>query len=167
MAAVQRAPIPVLVARSCPLGAKVTDTILVPVDGSPESDRAVGLAGAPAGAQGGTVSILPVPMGGAALERAVAASRRVLLHATGAAPRVVNQSLPLERTLPAAGVALGASLVVLGLGSDEQARSTTARMIGSVGCSVLTISAEADARHDRAASEDAAHALAASRSATR
>ena len=141
MAAVEHAPIPVLVARSCPLGVKVTDTILVPVDGSPESARAVELAGALADAHGGTVSLLPAPMVDSALERAVAASSRVLLHATGAAPRVVNQPLPPEHAIPAARVDLAASLIVLGLGPDQQARSTTARMIGSVGCSVLTIRA--------------------------
>jgi hypothetical protein len=46
-AAVEHAPIPVLVARWGAIDTKVTDTILVPVEDSPESSRAVKLAGQP------------------------------------------------------------------------------------------------------------------------
>jgi hypothetical protein len=44
-AAVLNAPIPIIVARWCPLGTQVTDTILVPIDDSPQSSHAVVLAG--------------------------------------------------------------------------------------------------------------------------
>src|SRR5215217_5088836 len=44
-AAVLSAPIPILVARRCPLGTEVTDTILVTIDDTPQSSHAVVLAG--------------------------------------------------------------------------------------------------------------------------
>ena len=50
--AVQHAPIPILVARTCPTGTHVTDSILVPVDASAESRCAVELAGRLAAADG-------------------------------------------------------------------------------------------------------------------
>jgi nucleotide-binding universal stress UspA family protein len=138
-AAVQHAPIPVLIARPCPLGTSVTDTILVPVDGTPESTRAVELAGRIAAIHGGTVSVLQVPAHDPALERAIAASSRTLLHTTGATPRLLGQPPPLEQALPSAAVALSASLVVLGRGGSELARRATARLAGLVSCSVLTV----------------------------
>jgi nucleotide-binding universal stress UspA family protein len=52
-AVVEHAPIPVLVGRWSALGTEVTDTILVPVDASPESSRAVELAGRLVAAHGG------------------------------------------------------------------------------------------------------------------
>jgi nucleotide-binding universal stress UspA family protein len=145
-AAVGRAPIPVLVARWCPLGTEVADTILVPVDDSPESARAVALAGRLAATHGGTVTVLGAPPRDPALQRAIAASGRVLLQATGAAPRLFGQQLPREHAIPDAAVAVGASLVVLGAGSGEAARRMTAQIAGRVGCSVLTVPALAPDR---------------------
>jgi nucleotide-binding universal stress UspA family protein len=153
-AAVGRAPIPVLIARWCPLGTEVADTILVPVDDSPESSRAVELAGRLAATQGGTVTILRAPPRDPALQRAVAASGRILLQATGAAPRLFGQQLPREHAIPDAAAAIGASLVVLGAGSSENARRMTAQIAGRVGCSVLTVPALAPAPRPRFARDD-------------
>jgi nucleotide-binding universal stress UspA family protein len=139
--AVKHAPIPILIARSCPLGTKVTDTILVPVDDSPDSSRAVELAGRIAAVHGGTVTILRAPPRDAALQRALNASSRVLLHATGAVPRVYGEQPPRERVIPSAASALTASLVVVGSGSSDTARRMTAQIVGSTGCSVLVVPA--------------------------
>ena len=139
--AVQHAAIPVLIARWCPLGTKVTDTILVPVDSSPESGRTVELAGQLAGAHGGTVAILATRAHDPELERAIAASGRALVDATGAPPRLLGQQLPLERAVPAAAAAVSASLVLLTSGSSENSKWTTARLAGAVGCSVLAVPA--------------------------
>jgi nucleotide-binding universal stress UspA family protein len=141
LGAAQHAPIPTLIARRCPLGTKVTDRILVPVDGSPESREAVELAAQLAATHEGTISVLQTPARDAALQRALAASNRILLHATGATPRVLGQPVPRERAIPAAAVAVSASLVVLGSGSSEDAKNATARITSSVGCSVLVVPA--------------------------
>jgi nucleotide-binding universal stress UspA family protein len=143
LVAVEHAPIPVLLARWCPLGTEVADNILVPVDDSPESGRAVALAGRIAVAHGGTVTILGAPARDPALQRAIAASGRVLLEVTGAAPRRFGEQLPREHAIPSAASALTASLVVLGSGSSEPARRMTAQIAGSIGCSVLAVPAGA------------------------
>jgi hypothetical protein len=137
--AVQQAPMPILIARWCPLGTEVTDTILVPVDASPESSRAVELAGRLAAAHGGTVTVLATPPRDPALQRAIAASGRILLRATGAAPRVVGEQLPRERRVPSAAASLTASLVVLGSGDSEIERSATADIVRGLGCSALVV----------------------------
>lgn len=138
--AVEHAPIPVLVARWGPF-AKVTDTILVPVEDSPESSRAVGLAGRLAAVHGGTVAILGAPPRDPVLQRAIAASARVLLGATGAAPRLLSEQLAPERAIPAAAVTLSATLVVMGSADDEAARRMTAQLAGCLACSVLVVPA--------------------------
>jgi nucleotide-binding universal stress UspA family protein len=144
--AVQHASIPILIARRCPPGTEVTDSILVPVDASPESSHAVELAGRLAAAHGGTVILLTAPRRDAVLQRAIAAGGRILLRATGAAPRVVGAQLARERTVPSAAATVTASLVVLGSAGSEVERSVTADIVGGVGCSVLVVFAGASAR---------------------
>jgi nucleotide-binding universal stress UspA family protein len=137
--AVEHVPIPVLIARWCPLLTDVTGTILVPIDDSPESSRAVVLAGRLAAVHGGTVAILAAPPRDAALQRAIAAGRRILLQTTGAAPRLVGEQLPREEAIRSAAVAVTASLVVLSSGHSENAKRITAQIAGRVGSSVLAI----------------------------
>jgi hypothetical protein len=133
------APIPVLIARPCRLGTEVTDRIVVSVDGWPESSRAVELAGLLAAAHDGTVTILAAPARDPALDRAIAASFRVLLHATGRSARVAGETRPPERIIPSAAAALAASLVILGSGRSQSQRTPAALMIGAIGCSVLVV----------------------------
>jgi hypothetical protein len=99
-AAVLNAPIPILVARRCPLGTEVTDTILVPIEEKPQSSHAVVLAGRLAAGHSGTVTILPAPPHDPSFQRAIAAGGRVLLQATGVAARVLGNQLPPERSIP-------------------------------------------------------------------
>jgi hypothetical protein len=139
--AAERAPIPVLIARSCRLGTELTDTILVPVGDSVASSGAVELAGRLAAAHGGTVTVLAAPPRDPALQWAIAASRRILLRATGATARVVGDPPAPEQTIPAAAAAAGASLVVLGSGPSAIERRTTAHIAGCLGCSVLVVPA--------------------------
>jgi nucleotide-binding universal stress UspA family protein len=138
-AVVKHARIPVLIGRWNPLEAEVTDTILVAVDDSPESCRAVALAGRLAAARGGTVTVLLAPPRDPGLQRAVAASRRILLQITGASPTLLGEQLPRERVVPATAVAISASLVVLGTGDSENVRRTTAQIADGTDSSVLTV----------------------------
>jgi hypothetical protein len=139
--AVEHTAIPVLVARWGPFDTKVTDTILVPVEDSPEASRAVGLAGRLAAVHSGTVTILGAPPRDPTLQRAIAASARVLLGATGAAPRLLSEQLAPELAIPAAALRLPATLVVVGSADDEAARRMTAQLAGSLACSVLVVPA--------------------------
>lgn len=138
-AAVLNAPIPILVARWCPLGTQLTDTILVPIDDSPQSSHAVVLAGRLAADHGGLVTILATPPRDPSFQRAIAAGGRVLLRATGAAPPVLGNQLPPERSIPSAAASITASLVVLGCGTEEIDRRIAAQVVGSVGCSALVV----------------------------
>jgi hypothetical protein len=150
--AVLKAPIPVLIARWCPLGTELTDVILVPVDATPASSRAVELAGRLAAVHGGTVTILATPPRDPALERAIAACGRIASRASGAAPRVVGEPLPRPRTVASAAVTLSASLVVLASGDSESERSLTADIVRRLGCSALVVfvvrAMEAEERND-------------------
>jgi nucleotide-binding universal stress UspA family protein len=137
--AVGHAPIPVLIARWLPLAISVTDRILVPVDGSPGSTRALVFAGRLAAAHGGTVAILADPPRDAALQRAIAASQRIILQATGTAPRLVGEQLPREEVIRSTATALRASLVVLGKGHSEIARSLALQIADRLGASVLAV----------------------------
>lgn len=138
-AAIAHTPIPILIARWGRFGTKVTDSILVPIDDSRESIRAAALAGRLAAVHAGKVTILGAPSRDAALQRAIAASRRILFNITGAAPHLFNEQLGPERAIPSAAVTLDASLVVLGSGSSKTAKNTTHQIAGRIGCSVLAV----------------------------
>jgi nucleotide-binding universal stress UspA family protein len=139
--AVEHARIPVLIARRGALGARLIDTILVAVDGSPESSRAVEVAGRLAAAHGAAVRILSAFRRDPALDRAVAATARVLVGMTGTTPRVVGGRPRSGLAIPAAASAVKATLVVVGVGCGAVARAATATTAGSIGCSVLAVPA--------------------------
>jgi hypothetical protein len=75
------------------------------------------------------------------LQRAIAASARVLLGATGKAPRLLSEQLAPERAIPSAAVTLSATLVVVGSAGDEAARRMAAQIAGCLACSVLAVPA--------------------------
>ena len=135
----EHAPIPILIARLSPSAMQVTDTIVAAVDGSPWSSRAVELAGLLAAEHGATVTILAAPRADPAFERALAASFRVILHATGTAPHMIGEPNAPERAIPDAAATLTASLVVLGCGGSESERRMTALISSRIGCSVLVV----------------------------
>jgi hypothetical protein len=82
---------------------------------------------------------LAAPARDRTLQRAIAASGRVLLEITGDAPRRFGEQLAREHAIPSAAGAISASLVVMGSGSGEPARRMTAQIAASVGCSVLAV----------------------------
>jgi hypothetical protein len=138
-AAVEAAASPILIARRCPLGTAVTDTMLVVVDHVSGSGRAVDIAGRLAAVHGGAVTLLAAPRPDRSLAGAIAASSNTILAATGSAPRVLGERSPPERTIPAAAARLSASLVVLESGGSRRERRVTARIAGAIGRSVLVV----------------------------
>jgi sulfide:quinone oxidoreductase len=138
-AVVELAPIPVLLGRWSAPGTEVTDSILVAVDDSPDSMRALELAGRLVAVHGGSVTVLVAPRRDPALQRAIAASRRIVLQTTGAVPTVLGEQLPRERAIPATAVAINASLVVLATGDTEAERRTTAQIADRTEASVLAV----------------------------
>jgi hypothetical protein len=138
-AAVEQSRIPILIARRCPLGIEVTDTIVVPVDDSPESHGALELAGLLAAAHDGTVTLLAAPRPDLALQRAITASVGDVRRATGMAPLVIGEPRPPELVIPSAAATLRASLVVLDSGCGATERRMTALMVSAIGCSALVV----------------------------
>jgi nucleotide-binding universal stress UspA family protein len=138
-AVVEHASIPVLLGRWSAPGTEVTDRILVAVDDSPDSRRALELAARLAAVHRGSVTVLVAPQRDPALQRAIAASRRILLQTTGALPTVLGEQLPRERAIPATAAAINASLVVLATGDTENERRTTAQIASRTEAAVLAV----------------------------
>jgi hypothetical protein len=133
---IERAPIPALIARWCSGGpAAVTERILVAVDDRHGSEDAAELAARLAARHGGAVTLLAAPRRGAALERALNASERIVLCRTGSVPQVLGRHVPLEQAV----AARGASLLVLATGDRGLPRSTASEIAARVGCSVLAV----------------------------
>jgi hypothetical protein len=138
-ALVERASVPLLLARSCPSGAEVTDRIVVAVDDKSEPHRAAEVAGRLAARHGGTVAVVPFLEPHGALERATAAASRIVLQAAGQVPRVYGAPTECRRAVLSAVAAMDATLLVLALGSEASTRSNAALIARLVGCSVLVI----------------------------
>ena len=109
------------------------------VDDKSEPHRAAEVAGWLASRHGGTVAIVPFLEPRGALERATAATSRIVLQAAGLVPRVYGAPPELKRAVSSAVSAMDATLLVLPLGSEASTRSNAALIARLVGCSVLVI----------------------------
>jgi hypothetical protein len=148
-ALVRHVPIPVLFARWCETGADVTDAILVAVGPRAGAARAAELAGRLARRHKASVSLVAVPGGSHELTRALAAAGRIVLQATGSAPRIVGDVTPAWVALPRAAAASQASLIVLGIGDDRSDRDAASDIARFARCSVLVVPAPVPARPRR------------------
>jgi len=133
------ATIPTLIVRSSPLGTDPTDSVLVPVDGSPACAEAVRFAGTLVADAGGAVTLIATPRGHGELHGAIDASSRELLRVTGVTARIVGGHIAPERIIPLAAATGSASLVALGCADSDEARRATAQIARSIGCSVLVV----------------------------
>ena len=133
------AGIPVLLAGWCPEGKDVTDDILVAVGDHPAALRAARLAALLAGRHRGSVSIVTVPPRSRELDRAIAASSRIIVSTAGTAPRLLGAVDSPERVVAKATSVVGASLLVLGV--DSLSPMPVADLARFAGCSVLAVPA--------------------------
>ena len=140
---VEHARIPVLQARWCPGGLDVTDNILVAVSDAGDSLGAADLAGRIAARHRGSVSLVVAPGRDPSLARGVAASGRILLRATGAAPRVLGDLAPPELNVPATAMDIGATLLMMGIPAGTAGRRLAVDLARRSGCSALTVPAHA------------------------
>ena len=138
---IEHASLPLLLARSCPVGVAVTDRMLLAVDDETDPRPAAELAGVLAAGHRGTVAVVRAPTLNRTLERATAAAGRIVLQAAGMVPEVYEQGVSAENAILAAAAAEDASLLVLPLGSTKTARSRAAAIARLVACSVLLIPA--------------------------
>jgi hypothetical protein len=135
----EHASVPVLLARPCPLGDQVADRIVVAVDEAANPERAAKVAGLLAARHEGEVVIAPAPAPNARLQRATAASRRIVLRTSGDAPRVFGVYVPPERLIPSVAITLGATLLVLPVADTDAARRRAVLIARCVACSVLAL----------------------------
>jgi hypothetical protein len=135
----RRASLPLLLARWCPPGTRVTDRILIAIDDDSEPDRAAEAAALLASRYGGTVAVVSAPAPNRMLERATAATSRIVLRSAGLVPHVYGRGAPMERAILSAAASMDASLLVLPLGGTEHARNQAISIARFVACSVLTI----------------------------
>lgn len=136
---IERAELPVLLARGCPAGATATDRMLLAVDDHSDPRRAAEVVGVLAARHHGTVAVVRAPAPNRALERATAAASRIVLQTVGTVPQVREQGRRREHAIVAAAASMDATLLVLPLGSTTYERSTAASIARLVGCSVLSI----------------------------
>ena len=132
-----RAGVPVLLASWCPAGKDVTDEILVAVGDARGTARASRLAAQIAGRHRGQVSIVAPPPRSRELDRAIAASRRIVVNTIGAAPHLIGEIDPPHRAVAKAVADLGATLLVVGAGDP----ALVAELARFAGCSVLAVPA--------------------------
>jgi hypothetical protein len=138
---IEHASLPLLLARTCPLGVAATDRILLAVDDEADPRPAAELAGVLAADHRGKVAVVRAPTLNRTLERATAAASRMMLQAAGMLPAVHEEAVPAERAILAAAAAEDASLLVVPLGDTKSARSRAAAIARLVACSVLLIPA--------------------------
>jgi hypothetical protein len=131
------AGVPVLLANWCPDGKDVTDDILVAVEDPATAARAARLAAQMAACHRGTVSIVAAPTRSRELERAIAASRRIIVSTVGTPPRLLGDLDTPQRVVAKAVAAAGATLLVLGAGDP----ALVAELARFAGCSVLAVPA--------------------------
>ena len=138
---IEHASLPVLLARPSATGAAATDRMLLVVDDESDPRPAAELAGALAAGHRGTVAVVRAPALNRTLERATAATSRIVVQAAGMLPEVYEQAVTAERAVLAATAAEDASLLVLPMGNTKSARSRAAAIARLVACSVLLVPA--------------------------
>jgi nucleotide-binding universal stress UspA family protein len=133
------APVPVLLARWCPVDRDVTDEILVAVGDHAGAERAAQLAAQLAVRRGGSVSVVPAPGRSHDLSRAIAATQRIVLCTAGMTPRLLSEVARPEVAIARAAAQIGASLLVLGTGDDAWSAAEAADIARHTGCSLLAV----------------------------
>jgi hypothetical protein len=135
----EHATMPVLLARPGHVATTITDRILVAVDGSADPGDAAQVAGTLAARHRGEVAVVAAPRRDTAVERAIAATTRTVLDAAGVVPAVLGRRLSPEEAVAAAAGAHDATLVVLAVGTSDEAKARAARIARRVSCSVLAL----------------------------
>ncbi len=133
--------IPALLVRWCPDGYDVTDRILVAVGDHAGAARVATLAAEIARRHGGEVSLVAAPGRSHDLDRALAATGRILVTALGASPHVLGELAPPEVAVPAVAARCRASLLIAGVGDDAWDAAYVSELARRTGCSTLAVPA--------------------------
>ena len=151
-ALIAAAPIPVLLARWCPLDRDVTDEILVAVGDHSGAARAAELAALLAVRRRGSVSVVAVPGRTRELARAIAATQRIVLCTAGTSAPLLGELASPELVIPRAAAQIGASLLVAGVGDDAWSAAEAGDVARHAACSLLAVPDRVSARSAPASS---------------
>jgi hypothetical protein len=134
-----RASLPVLVARGSSPGTSVTDRILMAVDEGSDPQHAAEIVGRLASRRSSELAVVSIPARNRALERATAATSRIVTQVAGIVPQVYGRPVRGDRAILSAVESMEASLLVLPLGRTARARRDAALVTRLLTCSVLAI----------------------------
>jgi hypothetical protein len=145
-ALIAAAPIPVLLARWCPLDHDVTDEIIVAVGDHARAVAAAELAALLAVRHRGSVSVVAVPGRTRGLARAIAATQRIVLCTAGTSAPLLGELARPEVAIPRAAAQIGASLLVVGVGDDAWSAAEAGHIARHAACSLLAVPDRVSAR---------------------
>ena len=122
-------------------GQDLTDLILVAVGDHACAARVAELAARIARDHGGAVAVVAAPGRFGDLDRALAATARILVSTLGASPHVLGELASPAVTVPAAAARIGASMIVAGVGDDAWSPGFVADLARRTNCSTLAVPA--------------------------
>jgi nucleotide-binding universal stress UspA family protein len=137
--ALERAPIPVLIARPLPAGAGFADSVLVAVDGSPAAHEAARIGARLAAHFGAPVALVATPEHDAAHRHALQDDVAAVTAITGATPLVLDEERAPGPAILGAAASAGATLIVLGSRPGTPAGSVSAAVARDAACPVLVL----------------------------
>jgi nucleotide-binding universal stress UspA family protein len=131
----------VLLARTPPEGAPFPESILVAVDGSPESHAAARLAAGLAVQQDAIVTLVATPEHDASHQHALEHDVQTVERITGTRPVILDEYRGAGASIVYAAASVEASVIVLGRRPTHPGGSVSAEVASTAPCSVLVVRA--------------------------
>ena len=119
----------------------LTDRILGVVSDRVDVTRVAELAARMVRRHRAAVAFVAAPGPSRDLDRALAATSRIMLRTAGVTPRVMGVPAPLDLAVQEAAAAAGSSLLVMGVGAGAWDVTLACDVARRAGCSVLTVAA--------------------------
>ena len=139
LAALGRAPIPVLVTRPAPDGSAFPDSVLIAVDGTPAAHEAARLAAQLAARHGALVALVATPEHDARHQHALEDDVAAVSEITGTRPLVLDEQRAPVPAILGAAASTGATLIVTGSRPGTPEGSVSAEIARRASCSVLVL----------------------------
>ena len=145
-AVLPRAELPVLIARPGPHSSGFPGSLLVAVDGTPESHAAARLGARLAAREQSVPALVASPEHDARHQSALQRDAATVERITGQRPLILDEHGPPAASILAAAASIEVSLILLGSRPGRPVASVSAQVAGRAPCSVLVL------RPDRAVS---------------
>jgi nucleotide-binding universal stress UspA family protein len=138
-AVVPRSPVPVLVARPAPTGARLGASVLIAVDGTPHASAAAQLGARIAAREGEVPALVATPEHDATHQHTLQSDVETVERLAGGRPLILDEYGPPASSIAAAAASLDATLIVLGGRRGQPVPSVSAAVAGQAPCSVLVL----------------------------